>query len=40
VQVYRRLEAKLSLVTTLLKTDHLTSPLLPNFGCSVAEIFS
>jgi len=40
VQIYRRLEAKLTLITTLLKTDNLTSPLLPNFSCNLADIFS
>jgi Uma2 family endonuclease len=39
VQVYRRLEAKLTLITTLHKTDNLTSPLLPNFSCNLTDIF-
>ena len=39
VEIYRRSEADLRLVATLLRTDTLTSPLLPDFACPVARIF-
>lgn len=40
VEVYRRVEAALSLAVTLHATDTLTSPLLPGFACQVAILFS
>jgi Uma2 family endonuclease len=40
VEVYRRVNAKLELVATLLSNDELTSPLLPGFSCSVALFFA
>jgi Uma2 family endonuclease len=39
VEVYRRDQAQLVLVATLLIGDVITSPLLPNFGCEVARLF-
>ncbi|QIR40183.1 Uma2 family endonuclease [Tolypothrix sp. PCC 7910] len=39
VEVYRREKAVLKLVATLLTTDDLSSPLLPNFVCPVARLF-
>ncbi|MGB3755366.1 MAG: Uma2 family endonuclease [Rivularia sp. (in: cyanobacteria)] len=39
VEVYRRDKAQLKLVATLLSSDELTSPLLPNFNCAVARLF-
>lgn len=39
LEVYRRQGARLRLVVTLLLADTLTSPLLPDFSCSVAEFF-
>jgi Uma2 family endonuclease len=39
VEVYRRDQAQLSLVVTLLIDDVITSPLLPNFTCQVARLF-
>jgi Uma2 family endonuclease len=39
VEVYRRQEGKLGLVATLLVTDIITSPLLPDFSCTVGEFF-
>jgi Uma2 family endonuclease len=39
VEVYRRSEARLVLVNTLLVGDTLTSPLLPGFKAAVAQIF-
>ncbi|MGD1912428.1 MAG: hypothetical protein ACFB2X_16725 [Rivularia sp. (in: cyanobacteria)] len=39
VEVYRRDKAKLKLVGTLLSSDELTLPLLPNFTCAVARLF-
>ncbi len=39
IEVYRREKAVLKLVATLLTTDDLSSPLLPNFVCSVARLF-
>ena len=40
VEVYRRDNAQLKLVTTLLATDEITSPLLPNFCCLVRRFFA
>jgi Uma2 family endonuclease len=39
IEVYRRDNAQLKLVTTLLIDDVITSPLLPNFACEVARLF-
>ncbi|MEG3905970.1 Uma2 family endonuclease [Microcoleus sp. B4-C5] len=40
IEVYRREQASLRLIATLLSNDELTSPLLPGFSCSVAPIFA
>ncbi|KKI99948.1 Uma2 family endonuclease [Prochlorothrix hollandica] len=39
IELYRRSETHLERVATLLATDRLTSPLLPNFSCEVALLF-
>ncbi len=39
LEIYRRDEAKLQLVATLLDGDILTSPLLPGFSSPIAQIF-
>lgn len=39
LEIYRRKEAQLQLVATLLDTDMLTSPLLPGFSTPIAQIF-
>lgn len=39
LEIYRRSDARLQLVGTLLAGDWLTSPLLPGFSSSVAQIF-
>jgi Uma2 family endonuclease len=39
LEVYRRSDAQLQLVTTLLESDTLTSPLLPGFSAPIARIF-
>jgi Uma2 family endonuclease len=39
LQVYRRREARLELVTTLLANDALQSPLLPDFAVKISEFF-
>jgi Uma2 family endonuclease len=39
VEVYRRENAKLVLVATLMSNDAINSPLLPGFSCSVARFF-
>ena len=39
LEIYRRSDAQLQLVGTLLAGDWLTSPLLPGFSSSVAQIF-
>ncbi|MBW4630595.1 MAG: Uma2 family endonuclease [Iphinoe sp. HA4291-MV1] len=39
VEVYRRENASLRLMVTLLANDELSSPLLPGFGCSVGRFF-
>ncbi|QLE58586.1 Uma2 family endonuclease [Nostoc sp. TCL26-01] len=40
VEVYRREKAQLVLVATLLGDDEITSPLLPEFSCSIQCFFS
>ena len=40
IEVYRRKDAQLQKVATLLTGDSLTSPLLPEFECEVAGLFS
>ena len=40
IQIYRRDNAVLTLVATLQDKDALTSPLLPNFACSLSRIFT
>lgn len=40
IEVYRREKAVLGLVATLFASDELTSPLLPGFVCSVAQLFA
>ena len=39
IQVYRRENAALILVETLFENESITSPLLPDFICQLAEIF-
>ena len=39
IEVYRRENARLQKVSTLLALDTLTSPLLPEFECAVSGIF-
>lgn len=39
LEVYRRTNAQLQLVTTLLEGDTLTSPLLPGFSAPIAQAF-
>ncbi len=39
LEIYRRSDAQLALVATLLNGDILTSPLLPEFSTPVAQIF-
>ncbi|RCJ36524.1 hypothetical protein A6770_15660 [Nostoc minutum NIES-26] len=39
VEVYRREKAQLVLVATLLGDDEMTSPLLPEFSCSIRCLF-
>jgi Uma2 family endonuclease len=39
LEIYRRIDARLQLVATLFERDTLTSPLLPGFSTSIAEIF-
>ena len=40
LEIYRRTDAQLQLVATLLAGDHLTSPLLPDFKVEIDRIFS
>ena len=40
VEVYRREDAKLVLVATLLTNDAITSPLLTGFRCSISRFFA
>ncbi|WP_315791784.1 Uma2 family endonuclease [Fischerella sp. JS2] len=39
VEVYRRENARLTLIATLLDNDELSSPLLPGFSCAVSRFF-
>ncbi len=39
LEIYRRTAAQLQLVSTLLESDTLTSPLLPGFSTPMAQIF-
>ena len=39
LEIYRRVDAQLQLVSTLLIGDTLTSPLLPGFSIPIAQIF-
>lgn len=39
LEIYRRADAQLQLVATLLEGDTLTSPLLPGFTTLIAQIF-
>ena len=40
IEVYRRDNAILRLISTLFTNDELVSPLLPGFSCPVAQIFA
>ncbi|MEH2125317.1 Uma2 family endonuclease [Nostoc sp.] len=40
VEVYRREQANLKLVATLFNGDELSSPILPNFTCAIAQLFN
>jgi Uma2 family endonuclease len=39
VEIYRRQQGQLGLVTTLLMDDQITSPLLPDFTCDIDRLF-
>ena len=39
LEIYRRTNTQLQLVATLLESDTLTSPLLPEFSTAIAQIF-
>ncbi|MFN9176149.1 MAG: Uma2 family endonuclease [Synechocystis sp.] len=39
VEIYRRSQARLALVSTLFSEDQLTSPLFPDFSLNIAAIF-
>jgi len=39
IEIYRRMETVLTLVSTLYETDTLQSPLLPGFICPVSKLF-
>jgi Uma2 family endonuclease len=39
IEIYRRENEQLALAVTLLHNDTLTSPLLPDFACQVAQLF-
>ncbi|WP_223265334.1 Uma2 family endonuclease [Nostoc sp. 'Peltigera membranacea cyanobiont' 210A] len=40
VEVYRREQASLKLVATLFNGDELSSPILPDFSCAIAQLFN
>lgn len=39
IEIYRRENAQLQMVGTLLETDEMTSPLLPGFRCRIERFF-
>jgi len=39
IEVYRREQGSLRIMATLLGNDVLSSPLLPGFTCSIAQLF-
>jgi Uma2 family endonuclease len=39
IEIYRRAQAQLVMVATLLVGDRITSPLLPDFSCDVTRLF-
>lgn len=39
LEIYRRSNAQLQLIATLLESDTLTSPLLPGFSVAIAQLF-
>lgn len=39
IDVYRRVNARLSLIRNLEESDQLETPLLPGFSCSIANLF-
>ena len=39
LEIYRRQQGQLALVATLMTTDEITSPLLPDFTCSISRFF-
>lgn len=39
LEIYRRHEAQLHRISTLIPGDTLTSPLLPGFSCAIADLF-
>ena len=39
IEVYRRDNAQLTLIATMLESDSLSSPLLPGFSCPVRDLF-
>lgn len=39
IEIYRRENAQLQMVSTLLETDEMSSPLLPEFRCKIERFF-
>lgn len=40
IEVYRRENAQLVLVATLIEEDEINSPILPGFGCNIQKFFN
>ncbi|MGB3655242.1 MAG: Uma2 family endonuclease [Rivularia sp. (in: cyanobacteria)] len=40
IEVYRRENAQLVLVATLMENDEITSPILPGFNCNIQQFFN
>ena len=40
IEVYRRDNAQLSLVATMIESDSISSPLVPGFSCPVRDLFN
>ncbi len=40
IEVYRRENAQLVLIATLMENDEITSPILPEFNCNIQQFFN
>ncbi|MEL7242822.1 MAG: Uma2 family endonuclease, partial [Cyanobacteria bacterium J06573_2] len=40
IEIYRRENAQLTLIATLMEDDEITSPILPRFNCNIQKFFN